>query len=140
MTLPAGLVARTIFVDTSAFYSALNPRDALHANAVATFMSIVAESRLLVTSNLVVAETHTLILRRMGRDIAAGWLERMEDFNIVFETETDSEAAQGIIARYSDKNFSYADAVSFVLMERLGIGVAFAFDDDFRQYGLDVIP
>ena len=140
MTLPAGLVARTIFVDTSAFYSELNPRDALHANAVATFTSIVAESRLLVTSNLVVAETHALILRRMGRDIAAGWLERMEDFNIVFETEEDSEAAQDIIARHDDKDFSYADAVSFALMERLGIGVAFAFDDDFRQYGLEVIP
>ncbi len=64
----------------------------------------------------------------------------MEDFNIVFETEEDSEAAQDIIGRYDDKDFSYADAGSFAIMERLGILRAFTFDAHFRQYGLEVIP
>jgi predicted nucleic acid-binding protein len=31
------------------------------------------------------------------------------------------------------------DATSFAVMERLGIEAAFAFDRDFRQYGLPVL-
>ena len=80
------------------------------------------------------------MLRKLGRDIAAAWLDRTEDLNVVFATEEEDEAARDIIARYADKEFSYTDAVSFAIMERLGIGTAFAFDDDFRQYGLEVIP
>jgi predicted nucleic acid-binding protein len=136
----SGLRSRSVFVDTSAFFAGLNPRDADHDGAVATFTALATDGRPLTTSNLIVAEAHALILRRMGRDVAAAWLDRTEDLNIVFETEEDSEAGRDIIARYSDKEFSYTDAVSFAIMERLGISVAFAFDDDFRQCGLDVIP
>ena len=80
------------------------------------------------------------MLRKLGRNIAAAWLDRTEDLNVVFATEEEDEAARDIIARYVDKEFSYTDAVSFAIMELLGIGTAVAFDDDFRQYGLEVIP
>jgi len=76
----------------------------------------------------------------MGRETAAAWSDLTGALNVVFETEEEDEAARDIIARYSDKSFSYTDAASFAIIERLGISVAFAFDDDFRQYGLEVIP
>ncbi len=38
-----------------------------------------------------------------------------------------------------DKRFSYTDASSFAVMERLGIGTAFGFDRDFAQYGFRLI-
>ena len=44
-----------------------------------------------------------------------------------------------IISKYTDKSFSYADATSFAVMERLGIRRAFAFDPHFRQYGFRVV-
>ena len=44
-----------------------------------------------------------------------------------------------IIERYQDKEFSLTDATSFAVMERLGIEAAFAFDADFRQFGLTVL-
>jgi predicted nucleic acid-binding protein len=37
--------------------------------------------------------------------------------------------------QYGDKDFSFTDAISFGVMERLGIHVAFTFDRHFRQYG-----
>lgn len=140
MTLPRGLAPRTVFVDSSAFFAALDRRDARHRDASRCFQQLSNDGRSLLTSNLVIAESHGLMLRKLGRNIAAAWLEQSADLNVVFEDETDNEAAREIVFRYDDKDFSYTDALSFVLMERLGIGVAFAFDDDFRQYGLDVIP
>ena len=43
------------------------------------------------------------------------------------------------LARYRDKDFTLTDATCFAIMERLGIGAAFTFDDDFRQYGVVVL-
>ena len=37
--------------------------------------------------------------------------------------------------QYQDKDFPLVDAISFSVMERLGISVAFAFDQHFTQYG-----
>jgi len=34
-----------------------------------------------------------------------------------------------------DKDYSLCDALSFVVMERLGISEAIAFDRHFREYG-----
>lgn len=47
----------------------------------------------------------------------------------------DQTRARKIIERYRDTDFSYCDAISFVVMERLGISEVMAFDEHFRQYG-----
>ena len=39
----------------------------------------------------------------------------------------------------SDKTYSYTDATSFAVMERLGLKTAFAFDPHFRQHGFQVL-
>jgi predicted nucleic acid-binding protein len=51
----------------------------------------------------------------------------------------DEERARAILFRYEDKDFSFADAISFVVMERVGIQYAFTFDHHFEQYGLTVL-
>jgi predicted nucleic acid-binding protein len=48
--------------------------------------------------------------------------------------EEDEARAREIIAAYHDKDFSYCDAASFAVMERLGLPRALAFDIHFRQY------
>ncbi|MCC7107296.1 MAG: PIN domain-containing protein, partial [Chloroflexi bacterium] len=52
---------------------------------------------------------------------------------------SDEERAKQILYRFADKDFSFNDAISFVVMERLGIGAAFTFDRDFAQYGLPIL-
>jgi predicted nucleic acid-binding protein len=132
-------MARAVFVDSGAFYAAVDRRDARHADAVAGFAAIRHQGRKLFTSNLVVSEAHGLTLRRLGRTIAARWLVSLPN-NVVFQANQDHKQALAVLARYQDQDFSYTDAVSFVIMERLGIRTAFAFDADFRIYGFEVIP
>ena len=54
-------------------------------------------------------------------------------------TVDDEAKAKEIIGKYTDKRFSFTDATSFAVMERLGLHTAFAFDPHFRQYGFRVI-
>ena len=61
-------------------------------------------------------------------------MQRSSTF-IVRVRYADEERAKEIVCRYADKDFSLADAISFVVMERLQIGQAFTFDQRFAQYG-----
>ena len=47
----------------------------------------------------------------------------------------DEEGAETLVRMHEDKDYSLCDALSFVVMERLGIGEAVAYDRHFRQYG-----
>ena len=51
----------------------------------------------------------------------------------------DIQRAWDIFRRYDDKGWSFTDCVSRVVMERLGIQRAFAFDDHFRQFGMVIV-
>ena len=55
--------------------------------------------------------------------------------NVIRAEEADERRARATIEHYQDKAFSYCDAVSFAVVERLEIPEAIAFDDHFRQYG-----
>jgi predicted nucleic acid-binding protein len=53
----------------------------------------------------------------------------------------DVHRAWEVFRTYSDKSWSFTDCVSQVVMERLGIQTAFAFDKHFRQFGtVQVVP
>jgi predicted nucleic acid-binding protein len=123
-----------VFVDTSGFYAAINRNDRNHDAAVALFGRGVEESWKLITSNFVLAETHALILTRLGRELATAWL-RGVPAAIMRVSQQDEEKAVRIILGYRDKAFSYCDATSFALIERLRIRSVMAFDVHFRQYG-----
>ncbi len=125
---------QTVFVDTGAFYAALNRRDQNHTEAVELFNKAIDEQWKLVTSNFVIAETHALILTRLGRDLAASWL-RSEPTVVIRVLPRDEERGKRIIFGFRDKGFSYCDATSFALIERIRIKQVMAFDVHFAQYG-----
>jgi predicted nucleic acid-binding protein len=129
---------KEVFIDTGAFYAALNQKDKYHQEAVQLFTRAVEEEWQLFTSNFVVAETHALILTRLGRDLATDWLRDVPAV-VVRVTEVDESKAKRIIFGYQDKEFSYCDATSFAVMERMRIREVVAFDPHFTQYGKFVV-
>ena len=50
-------------------------------------------------------------------------------------TQADEALAISILREHQDKTYSFCDALSFMVMERLGVTEAMAFDRHFREYG-----
>jgi len=132
---------RTVFVDTSAHFALANEKDVDHQRAKTCLKQLTEESATLLLSNFIIAETYTLMLRKIGRDKAIHYISKLrKTAEIVRVTEEDEKRAWEIILKYSDKEFSYIDATSFVLMARFGLLEAFAFDEHFDQYGFISLP
>jgi predicted nucleic acid-binding protein len=92
-------MTRQVFVDTSAYFALLDPRDARHAAAQPISSRLMRESWRLYTTNYVVAETHALILARRGRVVAAEFLREIDhsDGPSIRVSEADEERAREII-------------------------------------------
>jgi len=133
--------SRRILVDTSAFYALADRGDTLHQTAVAIANRLAEERARLFTTTFVLAETQALLLNRLGRARATQTLReiRRSSVTVVRPTVRDEDRAWAIIEGFDDKDFSFTDAASFVVMARLGIDAAFAFDRDFTRYGLTVL-
>jgi predicted nucleic acid-binding protein len=123
-----------IFVDSSAWYALVNARDKNHLAA----KRFLEASHRLLTTNFVIDETITLVLVRKGYQAAVDLGEQLwseEQARIVWLSRADQRAAWQLFKRYSDKEFSFTDCTSFVVMERLGLAHAFAFYEHFSQTG-----
>jgi predicted nucleic acid-binding protein len=131
-------------MDTSAHYAHKTKSLVSEANiadagdkdhdAAVNFLNAAAdEGRAFLTSNFIVAETYGLILLRLGRGKAIDYVYFLRSGSTAVERITleYEERAWEILTQYDDQDFSYVDATSFALMERLDVLEAFAFDKHF---------
>ena len=132
---------RRVFVDSSAYLALLDADDEHHSQATEILQELAQARYRQFTTNVLLIESHALILSVLGRRRAAQFLKDMEESNTVVmrARASDEERAKQILFQYTDKDFSFADAISFAVMERLGIRLAFTFDRDFAQYGFAVL-
>ena len=136
-------MAGEIFVDTSAWYPLANPRHADHTRLAPLLQQRVTQGVRVVTTNLVVAETHALLLRRTGHAPALRFLEEVhrEPLLVVNSTtEVEAEAVKSWLAPFADQPFSLTDAVSFTIMTTLGIEEALTLDHHFTVAGFVMCP
>ena len=124
---------RAVFVDSSAFLAFASIRDENHAVAGRIHSRLEGTGTRLITTTYVLAELHALSLSRRGPSFALDLLDRIEKGNtlIVAVRDEDWQKARSILRRYDDKSFSLTDALSFSVMERLGITDGFTFDRHF---------
>lgn len=125
----------TILVDTGAWYALADTADRHHDEARRFYAEQVAQDTL-VTTDLIVAETWSLIYAHLGRPAALAFWGGLRDTQIplVIAGAVDLEAAWRIVEAFPDQAFSFVDCATFALMERLGIIDAFAFDAHFLVY------
>jgi predicted nucleic acid-binding protein len=136
-SFPHSRVARRVFVDSSAYLGLLDADDDFHDQAVAIVSELVHGGWRQLTTNVLVIECHALLLSSLGMAPAAQFLRDIDASRttIVRVRASDEARAKQIIFQYTDKDFSFTDAISFAVMERLGITRAFTFDRHFAQYG-----
>ena len=83
-------------------------------------------------------ESYTIIRLRAGHRVAVEFGEEVRSSRLVrveYLTPDAIEAAWVLFKRYGDKDFSFTDCTSFVLMRELRLAEALAFDGHFTQAG-----
>lgn len=128
---------KTVLVDTSGFYAALDNADPFHATAVQLFRRAVTEKWRLTTTNYVAHESWALIQRRLGmeavRDFERGLLRLCE---IIFvDAALHQSAVQRCLAA-NRRNLSLTDCVALEWMSHRQITEAIAHDVHFSEAGI----
>jgi predicted nucleic acid-binding protein len=124
------------FVDTSGLLALLNPADRYHEEAWAVWESLIYAGEPLATSSFVLVETYALLQSRLGFDAVKTMHEEVLPLIKIHWVDMSvfHEAASALLVSHR-RSLSLVDCVSFVLMRRLGIRTAFAWDNHFEEQG-----
>jgi uncharacterized protein len=136
-------VAAELFVDTSAWYVLALSTAPQHRSVSDALRHRIQRGARIVTTNLIVAETHALLLRRTSRKVALAFVREVSRSpNVVVESSAEYEelAVTEWLEKFDDQSFSFTDAVSFAVMSDRGVRDALALDHHFSVAGFVVVP
>lgn len=136
-------MSRAVFLDTSAWFAALSPRDEWHAAGFRLYTTATRAGLTIVTTTLVLAEVQSLLLRWRGPDIGRRFLAAAfatpSHWIVAPDLDITRSATERWIDGFADQSFSLCDAVSFEIMRRERLTHALAFDRHFTAAGFNVI-
>jgi predicted nucleic acid-binding protein len=90
-----------------------------------------ARSRLeVVVSFSTLLETHSLVMRRLGREVASKWLMEMSAASLVNPNPEDYRQAIARLQTLADQPITLFDATVAALAERMGVSV-WTYDHHF---------
>ncbi len=136
-------MSSSVFVDTSALYAALDADDANHAAGAAGLGRLLDDLERgvmeAVTHGSVVVEVAALVQRRLGMEAVRALLDDvLPPLQTVWvDADLHAQAVTALLAA-NRRSVSLVDWTSFVVMRRLGLHTAFAFDADFEDQGFDL--
>ncbi len=134
-------MSKKVFIDTSAFYALAARIDENHSAAKRVYAELLTEETLFVLTDHILAESATLIRRRLGYSAAQDFLRLLGEgtalqlFEVINVDETLIKAAIEIFRQDPDPKLSFVDALSFAVMRAQRIRRFFAFDEHFRKAG-----
>jgi len=132
---------KQIFVDTSAWSAIADAGDTNHEIAL-LHKDEIAERCLLVVTNYILDELYTLMLMNQGYQDTVSFKGQLDTMiqtgvlHVVWVTEDVATEAWKVFEKYNvDKEWSFTDCVSNVVMKQREITEAFTFDHHFEQMG-----
>ncbi|MFL6193677.1 MAG: type II toxin-antitoxin system VapC family toxin [Thermoanaerobaculia bacterium] len=133
-----------ILIDTGAIYAFVTRTDAHHEQAKRFVREWLDQQGIFVLSDMVFAETMTLLKARLGAEIAIRVGQELRQ-NPVYVWIGLGEAGEhetwAAFERFADKDWSYTDCALLVLARREAIPFVFAFDRHFAQMpGIERLP
>ncbi len=128
-------------MDTSAWL-ALNDRNDQYYKQAEIKISLVKKQKIeLVTSEYIFDESITLIRHRVSHRYAVIFGNSLLNSNMVEIVDVNADCrlkAWEMFNKYEDKELSFTDCTSFVLMKNMRLHKAFTFDEHFRQVGVEI--
>ncbi len=137
--------AEVYFVDTSFLIAHRNNHDENHLAAVACYDALkhnLPHLKLIVT-DYIFDEFATLLISRLNKQQSVDICNELLNDPLIRLLAINPEyfhAAWKIFEKMLDKNWSFTDCTSYVIMQALGIDHGLAFDHHFKQFGFAILP
>lgn len=134
---------KALFVDTAGWMACADAADRAHSASTKARDTWLKKGGLFVTTDYIADETLTLIRLRLGHAAAEAWWRQVDGSSrLRWETITPARAdkARSLFFRYHDKDFSFTDCTSFVVMRELKLRESLTTDHHFAQMGFTLQP
>jgi len=131
-----------IFVDTSGWMEFIVANQSHHPQCCQIIERAIASKSALITTNYVLSElvpllsSRTRLTRPQILDVMVT-LSQMAEVEIVHITPELHRSAFELLRSRADKNWSWVDAASFVVMRNRGLTQALTSDQHFDQAGFE---
>ena len=132
-----------VFGDSSAWLPFFDRRERQHEIVRKAVRLLARQSLTIYVTDYVLDETLTLIMARVGHSTAVTcgeWLLRSPKVKVVRIDAGQWNQAWEIFRRYTDKDFSFTDCTSFVIMHQHKLIDAFSFDHHFEEMWFRMWP
>ncbi|MBU1704133.1 MAG: PIN domain-containing protein [Nanoarchaeota archaeon] len=132
-----------VFCDTSFLVAYYNRRDENHAHAHRWIRSIQKSKTEFLISDYIFDEVLTVLLSRSSKELSIAVGKKILESRQITIIKINEEVffkTWDIYQKYTDKEWSFTDCSSYVLMKGLGIQKGASFDPHFSQFGLEVLP
>jgi predicted nucleic acid-binding protein len=132
-----------LFVDTAGWVACADAADPAHEQAAAARDLWLEDRGVLVTTDYVADETLTFLRLRLGLGAAEAWWQQVDGSSRLrweYVSVARADKARGFFFRYRDKQFSFTDCTSFVVMRELRLREVLTTDHHFAQAGFLTLP
>ncbi len=132
---------KQVFADAGYWIALLNPRDALHHQALAatpTGRDSILTSQMVLTEFLNFFAAFGPAFRERAAEVVSS-VAASREVEIVPQSDEQFQLALALYRERPDKAWSLVDCASILLMRQRGLEAALAHDDHFRQAGFRVL-
>jgi predicted nucleic acid-binding protein len=121
---------RAVLADTGPLYAANDEGDQHHQLALRQLKELARNRREVLIPYPTLLETYSLILFRLGRNAASGWLAEVSDAPFVNPMAEDYARAVTTVRTLADQKITLIDATVGALAVRMGLDV-WTYDHHF---------
>jgi len=121
---------RAVLADTGPLYATVDPEDERHARARRELQRLNSERLEVVVLYSTLLEAYSLIMFRLGKEVASNWLQEMAHTRLVNPTPDDYQQAAARVRALAGQPITMFDAVAAVVATRLKVEV-WTYDHHF---------
>ena len=136
------MAAPDVLIDTAGFLSLWDASDQYHKRAVQLQTELSRKAGRFLTTDYIVDETATLLLVRHSHAAADDFLQTVlasQSLQMQWIDSDRFQRAARFFTQHNDKQWSFTDCVSFILMHELNLTDCFTTDHHFRQAGFNAL-